>query len=176
MTERIEAAAEPAERTLVITREFNAPRDLVFKAWTDSELLARWWGPKGFTMVTSRMDLRPGGIFHYSMKDAAGAEMVGRFLYREIVEPERLVFTNAFADENGNAVPAPFDGHWPVEILNTVLFTEQDGKTLLTIHGVPVNATEQEMAFFGESHNLMRQGFGATFDQLDEYLRNQTRN
>jgi uncharacterized protein YndB with AHSA1/START domain len=84
-------ATNVGERELVITRTFDAPRELVFKAWTDPEHLQHWWGPKGFTFDVAKLDFRPGGIFHYSMRSPDGHVMWGKFVYREIVEPEKIV-------------------------------------------------------------------------------------
>ena len=83
---------------LIIERTFNAPRELVFNAWTDASQLAQWWGPKEMQMGNISLDLRPGGSFHYSMKAENGFEMWGRFAYREIVAPERIVFVSSFSD------------------------------------------------------------------------------
>ena len=96
------------ERELVITRAFDAPRELVWKAFTESDRLSQWWGPKGFTMLVRALDFRPGGVYHYSMRSPDGHIMWGKFIYREIQAPERLVFVNSFSDEEGNIVRSPF--------------------------------------------------------------------
>lgn len=153
-----------------LTRTFDAPREIVFKAWTEAERMARWWGPKGFTMLVSKLDLRPGGVFHYGMRAPNGSEMWGRFVYREIVPPERLVFVSAFSDAEGNALPSPFMPTWPLEVLNVLTFSEQNGKTTITMMGSPLNATEAEAKAFGAAHASLRGGFKGTLDQLDEYL------
>jgi len=159
-----------AEPELVITRVFNAPRALVWKAWTEAERLAQWWGPKGFTMGVCTLALRPGGVFHYSMRTPDGHEMWGKFVYREIVAPERIVFTNSFADASGATIRAPFSADWPLEVLNTLTLSEHDGRTTLTLRGAPVNATEAERRTFEAGRSSMQQGFAATFDQLAAYL------
>jgi uncharacterized protein YndB with AHSA1/START domain len=155
---------------LVITRTFDAPRELVFKAWTESEHLKHWWGPKGFTFGVSKLDLRPGGVFHYSMRSPDGHEMWGKFVYREIVAPEKIVFVNSFSDEEGNTVRAPFSPTWPLEVLNTLTLSENEGKTTLTLRGGPINATEEERKTYEAGFESMKQGFGGTFDQLADYL------
>lgn len=162
--------AERSSEDFVITREFDAPRDLVFKAWTEPERLAQWWGPKGFTMISTKIDLRPGGFFHYGMKSPDGQEMWGKFVYREIVPPERMVFVISFSDEGGGVTRHPFSATWPLEVINTLTFSEHDGKTTLTLRGGPINATEDERATFKAGHASMQQGFKGTFDQLAEYL------
>lgn len=163
-------SANKAANELVITRTFNAPRDLVFKVWTEAEHLKHWWGPTGFELGVSKLDLRPGGIFHYSMKSSDGHEMWGKFVYHEIAAPEKLVYVNSFSDPEGNTVRAPFSQTWPLEILNTLTFTENEGKTTVTLRGGPINATEEEMKMFDSMHESMQQGFAGTFGQLDEYL------
>jgi uncharacterized protein YndB with AHSA1/START domain len=161
---------ETKKPELVITRTLNAPRALVFKMWTQAEHLAHWWGPKGFELIVKKLDFKPGGEFHYVMKAANGHEMWGKFIYREILEPEKIIFVNCFSDEAGNSIRSPFMPTWPLEILNTLTFEEQDGKTTLTIAGGPINATEEEMEAFRANMAGMGQGFGGTFDKLEEYL------
>jgi uncharacterized protein YndB with AHSA1/START domain len=155
----------------VITREFDAPADLVFKAWTQPEHLAQWWGPKGFTMNTCKVDLKTGGLFHYCMRSPDGHEMWGKFVYRDVIPPQRLVFVNSFSDAEGNTVRAPFASDWPLEVLNTVTFTGHQDKTTVRLHGVPIHATEAERAKFRNFHSSMQQGFTGTMDQLTEYLK-----
>ena len=159
-----------AGQEFVITRVFDAPRELVWKAWTDRERLMQWFGPKGFALKVATLDFRPGGTFHYSMRSPDGKEMWGKFVYREIVAPERIVLVNSFSDEKGNLTRHPFSPGWPLEMLSTTTFTEQAGKTTLTLRWAPVNATEAERKTFDSSHDGMRQGWTGTFEQLDEYL------
>ncbi|WP_338552151.1 SRPBCC domain-containing protein [Paenibacillus sp. KS-LC4] len=156
---------------LEITRELHAPRELVFKVWSEVEHLKKWWGPTGLEISYAKLDFRPGGMFHYKMTAPDGAEMWGRFVFVEIVEPEKMVFVNSFSDKDGNAVRPPFSEIFPIEISNTLTFTEQDGKTILTLRGGPINATEAEQQFFIGMFDSMRQGFGGTFDQLEAYLK-----
>jgi len=163
-------ATDSIDREFVITRVFDAPRELVFKAFSEAERLAQWWGPKGCTIRVSKLEFRPGGIFHYSMQFPNGAEWWGRFVYREIVAPERIVWVNSFSDEAGNITRAPFGETVPLEILNTVTLSEQDGTTTLTLRAGPITATEAERETFDSMHDSMRQGYGGTWDQLAEYL------
>ncbi|HEY1961663.1 MAG TPA: SRPBCC domain-containing protein, partial [Rhizomicrobium sp.] len=106
-----------------IRRTFNASRDAVWKAYSDVDALSKWWGPKGFEWIDGKLDFRPGGIFHYGMRSPTGEEMWGKFVYREIAAPERLVFINSFSDRAGNTVRAPFAEDWPLEVLNVLTFT-----------------------------------------------------
>lgn len=155
---------------LVITRVLNAPRELVFKMWTQAEHLAHWWGPKGFEPTVKKLEFKPGGEFHYGMKGANGLEIWGKFIYRDIVEPEKIVYVNCFADEDGNTIRSPFIPNWPLEILNTVTFEFEDGKTKLTIAAGPINVTKEEMETFRTNTAGMQQGFGSILEKLDEYL------
>ena len=153
-----------------LSRVFEAPRHRVWEALTMSEHLIHWWGPKGFTMLVAKLDLIPGGSFHYSMRSPDGREMWGKFVYREVAAPGRLVFVNSFSDEQGNLVRHPFAPTWPLEVLNTLTLEEHDGRTTLTLSGGPINASEEERRTFDSSHDSMRTGFGGTFDQLAGYL------
>jgi len=158
------------KRELVITRIINAPRELVFKAFTESERLAQWWGPKGSEIKVSKLELRPGGTFLYNMSRPDGLLLWGKFVYREIIAPERIVFINSFSDENGNIIRAPFSETFPLEVMNTLTLTEENGKTTLTLRGLPINATDEENETFFAMTEGMQQGFKGTFDQLEEYL------
>lgn len=153
----------------LVTREFDAPRELVFKAWTDPDGLAKWWGPKGFILLVARLDLRPGGLFHYSMRSPDNQTMWGKLVYREITPPERIEFVVSFADQAANTVRAPFSPNWPLEVLSTVQFAEHNSKTTLTVRGVPINATEIECRTFEEGFKSMQQGWKGTLDQLADF-------
>jgi uncharacterized protein YndB with AHSA1/START domain len=162
-------ASATAHDPFAISRVFDAPRALVFKAWTEPERLAQWWGPKGFAMTVARIDLRVGGTFLYSMK-TEGFERWGKFVYREILASERLAFVVSFSDAAGGITRAPFSATWPLEVLSTVTFTETAGKTTMAMTGVPINATaEERRALFG-GHGSMQQGWTGTMDQLAAYL------
>jgi uncharacterized protein YndB with AHSA1/START domain len=118
-------ATKTSDRELVITRLFDAPRSLVFRAWTEPEHLVRWWGPFGFNVVSCEMNVRLGGAWRFCMRSANVDAVWQRGVYREIVEPERLVFSYAFEDASGKP------GH---ETLVTVDFAEDGGKTKITLH------------------------------------------
>jgi uncharacterized protein YndB with AHSA1/START domain len=125
MDKGISVGSRSTERQLVITRVFDAPRSLVFRLWIEPEHLARWWGPKDFAIVSCHMDVRPGGTWFRRMRAPDGTEDRRRGIYREIVEPERLVFTYMSVDAEQNP------GH---ETLVTVTFADLGGKTRLTLH------------------------------------------
>ena len=138
-----------------------------------TERLARWWGPQGFEIHVKRLEFRPGGVFHYRMAHPNGHEMWGQFFYREIVEPERIVWVNSFSDPDGGLTRAPFGpafATYPLEVLHTVTLEERDGKTTLRLHAYPTNATVEERATFEGFLDSMQQGFGSSLDRLAALL------
>jgi uncharacterized protein YndB with AHSA1/START domain len=146
-----------AGRVLTITRVFDAPRKVVFAAWTDPKQMAQWWGPTGFTNPVCEMDVRPGGaiLIHMRAPDGTIYPMTGMFV--EIVPPERLVFTATPLDEDGNAM---------FENLNTVIFSERDGKTTVALRVEVVKssaAAEQHLAG-------MEVGWKLTLDRLEAHV------
>lgn len=164
------SASISAGQDFVISRVFNAPRELVWRAWTEREQLMQWFGPSGFTMPHAKLDLRPGGVFHYGLRSPNGQEMWGKWTFREIVAPKRLVMVTCFSDAQGGIVPAPMIDNWPLEALSTTTFEEHDGKTTITLRWAPLNATASQCQTFAKMHDSMRQGWGGTFEQLDSYL------
>jgi uncharacterized protein YndB with AHSA1/START domain len=142
-----------AERELVITRVFDAPRRLVFEAWTKPEHLSCWCGPRGFTIPFGEMDFRPGGAYRTCLRSPEGKDHWLQGVYREIVKPERLIFTHRWEDK---------DGKPKHETIVTVTFEEHDGKTKLTFHQAVFESVEGR-----DSH---RSGWSESLDRLDEYL------
>jgi uncharacterized protein YndB with AHSA1/START domain len=144
----------PSDREIVVTRVINAPRRLVFAAYTDPEHVPHWMlGPDGWTMPVCEIDLRPGGAWHFVWRHADGAEMEMRGQYKEIVPPERLVCTESWGAD------------WP-ESLNTLLLSEQDGKTTLTQRVLYVSREARDAAL----KTGMLDGMAQTYDRLDQYL------
>jgi uncharacterized protein YndB with AHSA1/START domain len=121
-------------------------------------------------MLRCTNDPRPGGVMHYGMQSPDGGVMWGKWVYREIAPPQRLAFVVSFSDEDGGTVRAPFNPEWPLEVLSVFTFEEEDGRTVLTMRGEPVNANEAERRAFAGFHESMTQGWGGTLDQLDAYL------
>jgi uncharacterized protein YndB with AHSA1/START domain len=146
-----------AAREITITRVFDAPRALVFKAWTDAEMLAQWWGPKGFTNPRCEIDARVGGAIRIAMRAPDGAvyPMDGEF--REIVAPERLVFTNNALDEAGSRI---------IEGLTTVTFTEEGGKTKMTLQTRGTAVAEIAVKYL----QGMEMGWTMSIDKLEALL------
>ncbi|HEV2329580.1 MAG TPA: SRPBCC domain-containing protein [Verrucomicrobiae bacterium] len=163
-------SSEITGRPFIISRAFNTPRESVWKAWTDPERFRQWFGPKGCTVTDLKMELRPGGSSHCCVRPPNGGEMWGKFTYREIAEPERLVYAQHFSDRAGGITRHPLSPTWPLQMLTTVTFAEQNGKTVLTVHWAPLNATDEERKTFDSAHDGMNQGWGGSFDQLAEYL------
>jgi uncharacterized protein YndB with AHSA1/START domain len=154
----------------VINREFKAPRDLVWQAFTDPDRLRHWFGHQGSTVIASKMDLRPGGLYHYGLRTPGQPEMWGKNVYREIIPPSKLVFLNSFSDPTGGLSRHPLSPTWPREMLTTVTFAEQNGQTILSIRWVPWEATEEEITTFANALEACRQGWTGALNQLETYL------
>jgi len=167
MAERSDAPTF-TEEALIIERIFDAPRELVWKAWSEPERMMRWQGPKGFTAPVCKLDFRVGGKYLFAMQSPdfnEGKSIWSTGVYREIVPFERIVCTDSFADEDGNVVPASHYGmtrDFPLEMITTVTFEEIDGKTKMTLHhqGLPL----------GEMKDGANVGWNESFDKLAEYL------
>ncbi|MGE3172067.1 MAG: SRPBCC domain-containing protein [Planctomycetota bacterium] len=164
----------PGEVPFAITRVVRAPLALVWDVWTRQEHLQRWFGPQGAVMPECALDLRPGGSLRYTMRVPDGTELRGMWQFREVVERDRLVFLQAFADAAGAPARNPWDASWPLWTLATVTFRAHAGKghgTVVTVRWAPHEATAAERATFLEGHASMQQGWSGTFAQLDDYLR-----
>ncbi|MFZ0658496.1 MAG: SRPBCC domain-containing protein [Candidatus Binataceae bacterium] len=148
------AAAIPAQRELVITRVFDAPRTAVYNAWADPEQMVKWLGPKGFTGKIIKMDARPGGAYRFYMRDSQGGDHWQQGVFREIVEFERIVQTYAWADAAGNPTGP--------ETLLTVTFEDHGAKTRLTLHQAVFESVT--------ARDMHRGGWTSALDRLDEVL------
>jgi len=154
MDAKTDTGAHTLERELVITRLIDAPRELVFKAWTDAEHLLAWWGPKDYPAIRARADVRLGGTWRAALRSTEDGRLLthgGRF--REVVPPERLVFTFTWDEE----------GERGQETVVTMTFADQGGKTLMTLRQAPFQSTGER-----EGH---RGGWTSAFERLDELLR-----
>ena len=169
MDAKVDSAISTNE--FVISHLFDARRERVWRAWTEREQLMKWFGPQGYTMPYATLDLRPSGICHYALRLADGQEMWGKWTYREIAAPERLVQVSSFSDAEGRTTRHPLSTIWPLETLSTTTFEEKNRKTLVTIHWAPLYATNLELKTFDEAHEGMRRGWNGTFEQLDAYLK-----
>ena len=145
----------PSDREVAITRVVDAPRRLVWEAYTKPEHLSQWMlGPEGWTMPVCEMDLRPGGAWHYVWRKTDGTEMEMRGTYREVTPPERVVSTESWGAD------------WP-ETVNTVAFSEEDGRTTITTTVLYPSREARDAAL----ETGMKEGMAVTFDRLEEYLR-----
>ncbi|MBD1875555.1 SRPBCC domain-containing protein [Nodosilinea sp. FACHB-131] len=151
-----------SDREIVITRLFNAPRDLVWQAWTDPAHIAQWWGPEGFTTRVEEMDLRPGGQSRYVMVGPDGTEYPVQGVFREVVPPERIVTT----DEFGEGYEEITDIDLPQGMVITILFEDLGDQTKLALHISHPTAEERR------KHEEMGvvAGWNSTLDCLAEHL------
>jgi len=155
----------------VITRVFDASPDLLWKCFTEPERMKEWFGPKGSEVVAAKMDLRVGGTYHGAMRGPDGKVMWAKFVYREIVPPQRLVWEHSFSDEAGGLARHPLSPTWPLRLLTTVTLQDAPGgKTTLTLTLSLLDATPQEQSTFNAAHDGMRSGWGGSFERLDIYL------
>ena len=154
---------------LVIIKEFDAPKETVFNAFANAEALSQWWGPPSVPITVVKFDFVPDGIFLYKA-EMQGQIMWGRFVYKQINKPDLLEFISSFSDKNGGIIRAPFSDKFPLEVFNRFEFSEQNGKTTITLKGYPINASEEEMQMFVQATAGMQQGFAGTFSQLESYL------
>ena len=157
-------------KPFIISRVFDAPRERVWKAWTDAAQLKHWWGPQGFKVHTCKVDLRPGGMFLYGMTAPDGSDMWGRFIYREIKAPEKLVFIVSFSDPKGGVTRHPGSESWPLQIMSLVTFEAQGQKTKVSVEWMPYEATDAERKVFEDGKPSMQQGWGGTLAQFADYL------
>ncbi|GMV91075.1 MAG: hypothetical protein AMXMBFR82_08530 [Candidatus Hydrogenedentota bacterium] len=152
---------------LTITRVLDAPRERVWNAWSDPNLLQQWWGPEHFTVPVYESDFREGGQYHYCMRSPDGQDYWSIGAYQEIVPMERIVYTDSFADEKGNPVSAAhygMDGNWAEELIVTLTFEDRDGKTRFTLRhtGLPE----------GQHREMCGIGWNESFDKLEALVKN----
>jgi uncharacterized protein YndB with AHSA1/START domain len=154
----------------VIFRLVDAPRERVWRAWTDEKELASWMGPKGAETGYAKMDFRVGGTYHYSNK-FNGVEMWGLATYQEIEKPAKIVFVQQFSDKDRGLGVHPMSPTWPKRLRTTVLLQDFGPKTLITLYWDPIEPSEAERATFNGALPGMSQGWGGSFDRLEEVLR-----
>lgn len=162
MTEKTKTQVTlPSEQEILITRTFNAPRDVVWQMWTKAEHLQNWWGPEGWTLPVCEIDFRPGGSWFYCMQEGSdGMQSCGKATYLEIDAPERLVYEDAFTDADGNPLVEMPVGHITIE------FEEANGKTtVLNTVRYPSKADRDAVIEMG-----MEAGIDQTFNRLEAYL------
>ena len=148
-----------SDREIITSRTFDAPRELVFKMWTDPRHIAEWWGPNGFTTTTHEMDVRAGGVWRFIMHGPDGTDYPNKIVYEEILEPERVVYTHGDDSEGKGR-----------EFQTTVTFEEQRGKTLLTMRAVFATAAERDRVV---EEVAAIEGAKQTLGRLAEYVAKQ---
>ena len=153
---KIDFIAEPGKQETVITRIFDAPRDLVFKAYADPNLVPQWWGPRKYTTRVDKMDVKPGGMWRYVQRDADGSMHPFHGVYHEVVPSERLVYTFEYEGMPGHVM------------LETVSFEAQDGKTKMVDKSVFQSVEDRD----GMINTGMEQGMAETLDRFEELLEN----
>ncbi|HET6230641.1 MAG TPA: SRPBCC family protein [Longimicrobiaceae bacterium] len=153
MATATDAATDTADRELVITRDFDAPRDRVFDAFTDAEAIGRWWGPRGFRTTTHEKDARPGGVWRFIMHGPDGTDYPNLIEYTEVVRPERLAYAHGTGEEDGRGFQV------------TVTFGEEGGKTRVTLRTI-FPTPEARAAVMGYAV----EGGNQTLERLSEYL------
>lgn len=146
--------AEPGKQEITVTSIIDAPRDLVFKAYTDPNAIPQWWGPRGLTTVVDQMDVRPGGIWRFVHRDAEGNEYGFHGVYHDVMSPERIISTFEFEGMPGHV------------LLSTMTFEEQDGKTKLTDASVFQSVEDRD----GMLQSGMEGGASESMERLNEYL------
>lgn len=152
----------------VMDREFDAPRELVWRAWTESELLARWYGPNVETVV-HKFDFRPGGLWLHEMKMGENSHFV-KIQFQEIQPPERLVWRESGVDADWNSSPNPMMPDWPRVMSTTVTFEDAGRKTKMRFSWSPFEATDAEIASFRGAMDHLGSGWGSGFEIMDEIL------
>jgi uncharacterized protein YndB with AHSA1/START domain len=153
------------ETKLVVKRTFNAPRSLVFNAWTQPEHLQKWWAPEGFTAKYCSVDLREGGLFRYCMSNGE-VDFWGKGTYTIINKPHHIQYTDVFSDKDGNDVPPSYYGMQSNVLSHSlvdVTFEELNNQTLVTI-------TVSDVLEMGEEKEMAVQGWNVMFDKLEKVL------
>ena len=156
MAARDYPTTETADREIVITRRFTAPRELVWRAWTEPDHLIKWWGPDGFTNTFHEVDFRTGGVWRFIMHGPDGVDYHNKIVYLEVAKPERLVYEHAGEGDTED-----------VRFRTTVTFAEEGGKTRLTMRAVFESAAARERAV--KEHGAV-EGGKQTLERLAEYL------
>lgn len=151
---KLKLVTEPGKHDIVMSREFNAPRELVFRALTDPTLVPRWWGPKDVTTIVDKMDVQMGGIWRYVQRGTDGSEYGFRGVYHEITPPERLVYTFEWEGMLGHI------------LLETITLEDRDGKTVLTDALIFQSVADRD----GMIQSGMEQGANDSWDRLETLL------
>jgi uncharacterized protein YndB with AHSA1/START domain len=150
----------------LLDREFDAPRDVVWRAWTDPELLSRWYGP-GVETIIHQFDLQAGGTWLNEMRWGDNADF-SKMVFQEVVEGEKMVWLQSSSDSEWNIITSPMMPGWPRVLQTTVTFEELGAKTKVRLTMVPIDATDEEIVCFAEAMSGMDNGWGGGYKILDE--------
>lgn len=150
---------------VIIEREFNLPVEAVWKAWSEPEVLKKWWGPNNFTSPSSTIDFRESGKYLNCMRSVTGEEFWSTGIYKEIIPLRKIVMTDSFSDEKGNVISAKehnMPGEWPMQLIIAVYFEKAGEKTKMKLlhAGIPA-----------EMHDDCVQGWNESFDKLEQNIK-----
>lgn len=154
-----------------INRDFTVSHELMWKLWTEKEYLEKWSGPKGTRLKQSTFEFKAGSTNHYCMVSPDGHEMWGMQVFREVMKPDRYIYTSSFSDSTGSVIRHPMSQTWPLEMLTTVTFLSLGEKTRVTVEWVPLGASAIEIETFNDAHEGMKMGWTGSFDTLDNVLK-----
>ncbi|MDF2158044.1 SRPBCC domain-containing protein [Algoriphagus sp. CAU 1675] len=159
---------------LEISRNFSAPIEKTYAAFSNPEQLSQWWGPSGFEMEIKTFEFYPGGMVHFVLRGPNGFDIWAKWVIREIEEPSRLQVINSFSNPVGETVPAPeipFGKDWPLEMVMNLEFYQDGDLTRIDLVSFPHQAPEASQKLFSENLSNMQQGFKGTFDALEKFLK-----
>lgn len=159
-----------AQEHVILNRTFDAPRGLIWKAYTEREHFEQWLMPKGFTLTIVKYDFREGGSRHWCLRSPDGKTMWEKSVFTDIVPEEKLTYVFSYSNEKGEIARSPYVPNFPLEVRNEISLKEWDGKTILTITGRPINCTEEEYKAYEGMRAGLEQGAKRTYDQLDDYV------
>lgn len=152
----------------LLDRVFDAPREMVWRAWTDPDLLSRWYGP-GVETIIHKFVLKPGGSWLNEMKWGDKSDR-SKMVFQEIVPQEKLVWHHSSTDANWNTITSPMMADWPRVLLTTVIFEDLSDKTNVRLSQVPIDATDAEIACFAATMAGMDKGWGSGYQVMDDLL------
>ena len=152
----------------VLERTFDAPREMVWRAWTDPELLSRWYGP-GIETIIHDFELQPGGAWLNEMRWGENADF-SKMVFQEVTQQEKLVWHHSSTDADWNIISSPMMADWPRVLLTTVTFEDLGDKTNVRLSQIPMDATDVEIACFAAMMDGMSKGWGGGYKIIDEIL------
>lgn len=153
-----------------ISREFKAQQGLMWRLWTEKDLLEKWSGPKGTKLKQSNFELKAGATNHYCMISPDGTESWGKQVFREVMKPDRVIYITSFSDAQGNMARHPMSATWPLEMLTTITLLPLGDKTRVTVEWMPLFPAAEEIETFNSAHEGMKMGWTGSLDTLQQYL------